>query len=595
MDSNFNREDNIFKYDFIRSSANDFWKLDNTEMRDSDRRFQEMYHDNNQFFSMNLALDDTFSNNFSNANGGQSKNEFEFQEREEEPNHEADTNTTLNRITALFFENQFALAIQYIDKHYPLLLVNHPIIKITILKLKIFRHIINHDNEEGFKTLDQLISVLTSVNMYTQKRVEYLQILIQFPEVIKSRHFIIMKQQEYLNRLLKLISYGLLENGCIFVGSSDASAHDYDNIEEDYLYLKDFEEELVCLLAKYYKLRDAVEDFDDFIYNIKEFTYNPRNKNAIYNEIDEFMRDINKGVFIIKVASPMKQCQEPLESVDAQSNIHLSIFQISKVQPKIKKEAKLKSSTQIVSITPDLLSYSNNLDSSNNLDLPGKMCSDNTMTFKDKNKNVKLNRLKPYVFKKFKRENIDKKTLRKYRRYLLIRIKQLDPKSLTKIMTDFLNNSLFPPFTIDDISFKSFNTSYLIWIFSHADLAEFYEEYIEMNLERMVNFLAETFKVKDECEIETLTNYLKNMAKIYSEFHQNSHCDLNNEGTEAYYEKRHDENEKSLEQQFMRLSVENNFGHEDNGLTKSNNLRMSTKQKEELISRMFDEYMVDLD
>lgn len=593
MDSDYNR-DNAFRNDFIRSSANDFWKLDNIELRDSDRRFQEMFYDNNQFFSMNRALEETFSNSY--AKNDQYRPDVEFEEREE-PTPETDTNTTLSRITALFIENQFTLTLQYIEKHYPLLLINHPIIKITILKLIMFRQIINHEIEEGFKTLDKLLVSFNLINMFTQRRFENCQILMQYPDVIKSRFYNNCKQQEYLNRLLKLINYGLLENGSIFVGFTEDPSSKYESIQEDYLYLKDFEEELVCLLAKFYKVRDVVEDFDEFSYNVKEFCFNPRDKNAIFCEINEFMNSIKKE-FPTKTASPMMYQEETLAIVDSQNDTGISIFSIHKINQK-QKDSKFKSSTNNIAILPEMIYRPYPVaDSSTSLEIPGKICSDSTLMMpKDKNKNIKLNKLRPYVFKKFKRENIDKKTLRKYRRYLLIRIKQIDSKSLTKVMIDFLNNSLFPPFTVEDISFKSFNTSYLIWIFSHADLAEFYEEYIELNLERMVIFLAETFKVKDESEIETLSNYLKNMAKIYSNFHGNdtSHSELNYEN--AQHEKKNLEGEKmNLEQQFMRLSVEN-FIHNDDGnmLKATGNLRMSKTQKDELISRMFDEYKVDLD
>lgn len=593
MDFNFNIGNNIFSYDFIRSSANDFWKLDNTGMRDSDQRFQEMYNENHQFLSMNLALEETFSNKF--GSGNQCKNVFEFEEREE-PSLEADSSTTLSCITALFIENQFGLIIQYIDKHYPLLFVNHPIIKITILKLKMFRHIINHDYEEGFKTLDQLISTLISLNIYTQKKIEFCQTLMQYPDVIKSRYYINLKQKEYLNRLLKLIEYGLLENGCnLFENNADTSAN-LSGIEEDYLYLKDFEEELMCLLAKFFKLRETVEDFDEFTYNVKEFNYHPRNKKASYIEIDEFLQDINKTISK-KVALPLECKAETSTVVQSQNEENTCIFTIKKVKPSKKKEAnKFKSSSQMITILPySMKSYSNILDSSNNLELNGKVCSDTQLTVsKDKSKDVKINKLKPFIFKRFKRENIDKKTLRKFRRYLLIRVKQLDFKNLTNIMTDFINNSLFPPFTVNGASFKSFNTSYLIWIFSHADLAEFYEEYIELNLERMVTFLSETFKVDDEFEIQTLSNYLKSLAKIYSD-NQTRNCgNIYVSNSTQLQEKISDENEKiSLEQQFMRLSVEN-FGHDDMGAARAN-LKMSVNQKEELISRMFDEYVIDMD
>lgn len=151
-----------------------------------------------------------------------------------------------------------------------------------------------------------------------------------------------------------------------------------------------------------------------------------------------------------------------------------------------------------------------------NIDKP--ILEDNKFT---KNKNAKLSVLKKFNFKQVKRENIDKKVIRKFKKFLEEKfqdLSQLSDQSLTFSLS-LIKNKVFPPLITDTgLSFKSFNTSYMIWFFSHKDAFIFYNEFIDINIIKCVELIVTTFNVTDKSEIVLIRNYLLSLGKIYSEF-----------------------------------------------------------------------------
>lgn len=142
------------------------------------------------------------------------------------------------------------------------------------------------------------------------------------------------------------------------------------------------------------------------------------------------------------------------------------------------------------------------------------------------NKNFKLSLLKHFNFQILKRENIDKKVLRKFRGYLHTRLSKNNPKQKIKpeqcqdsFICQFLKKRVYPPFTsLDDRVFKSFSTSYMIWFFSHPQIINYYNEFIHYNLENLTDYLSKTFDLKSDEEIKTLKNYINQITNIYGDF-----------------------------------------------------------------------------
>jgi hypothetical protein len=133
-----------------------------------------------------------------------------------------------------------------------------------------------------------------------------------------------------------------------------------------------------------------------------------------------------------------------------------------------------------------------------------------------KGRSIKISELKLFNFKTVKRENIDKKLIRKFRKSLKTKLK--NDLHLSKFLKDFISESLFPPFSFEGKVFKSFNASYMFWIFCHKEILEYYEEYININLSHLYQFLIETLRIKDSNDKYLILNYAKNAGKIYSQY-----------------------------------------------------------------------------
>lgn len=198
------------------------------------------------------------------------------------------------------------------------------------------------------------------------------------------------------------------------------------------------------------------------------------------------------------------------------------------------------------------------------------------------NKNFKLSSLKVFSFKNIKRENIDKKVLRKFRGYLETKFTRNDPtvKITASIFEDefarlFLLKEAYPPFkTKDNKIFKSFSTSYMIWFFSHEIMIRYYEEFMCYNLENLTDYISRTFTLVDDKESQLLHDYIKQIANLYSDFHFNiDPYQRINSGNEI--EKEINNNNYSIENNCLDLINSNNCCNPTNNYnidSKENNI-----------------------
>lgn len=134
--------------------------------------------------------------------------------------------------------------------------------------------------------------------------------------------------------------------------------------------------------------------------------------------------------------------------------------------------------------------------------------------------------LKNFKPKFTKRENVDKKILRKYKQYLKDKYKT---KSINIQNEDkhfwvmFINGNLFPPMKYrevssnDQIDFKSFNTKFMAWLFSKIGAIQLYEDFIKHKLEEVLEFIVQDYNVREKEEIDQLKYYITNLALIFGE------------------------------------------------------------------------------
>ena len=125
-------------------------------------------------------------------------------------------------------------------------------------------------------------------------------------------------------------------------------------------------------------------------------------------------------------------------------------------------------------------------------------------------------KIKEYKFKKIKRENVDKKILRKFKKFLKNRLKEKSENEVKNYINnngfwpDYISMNLMPPFSYEkeNISFKSFNTDYLCWFFEHKFSLELFNIFIKIKYNDLLD------KIKDDCKLkENSDDY--NLLKVY--------------------------------------------------------------------------------
>lgn len=120
-----------------------------------------------------------------------------------------------------------------------------------------------------------------------------------------------------------------------------------------------------------------------------------------------------------------------------------------------------------------------------------------------------------------KRENIDKKILRCFRKYLydLSKVVTLYPSiNESSFYIRFINKELFPPLTYvhpvsqEKITFKSFNSNFLLWFFSVPGIKEYYTKFTQE--QSPVHELAHYYELNDH-DTNQLKNYINNLPFIF--------------------------------------------------------------------------------
>ena len=133
-------------------------------------------------------------------------------------------------------------------------------------------------------------------------------------------------------------------------------------------------------------------------------------------------------------------------------------------------------------------------------------------------------KIKEFKFRKIKRENVDKKILRKFKKFLKHRLREKTENEVknyiknNEFWPDYISQNLMPPFQYDKekISFKSFNTKYLCWFFEHKYSQELFSIFISKNYDDLTSLIKDAYNLKEDAEDYNLLKiYLNNMPNIY--------------------------------------------------------------------------------
>jgi hypothetical protein len=130
--------------------------------------------------------------------------------------------------------------------------------------------------------------------------------------------------------------------------------------------------------------------------------------------------------------------------------------------------------------------------------------------------------LRDFSPKFLKKENIDKKVLRKFRKYIKANNVSLN---LTGFWKDFNDLNLLPPMKYSEgdakIEFKSFNTNYILWLFSKPGAVELYKEFVDKLGDKLLQGFIETYDLLKSTEdgvVDKLKYYINNIHEFYGVF-----------------------------------------------------------------------------
>ena len=135
--------------------------------------------------------------------------------------------------------------------------------------------------------------------------------------------------------------------------------------------------------------------------------------------------------------------------------------------------------------------------------------------------------LKTFNPKFLKKENINKKIFRKFRKFFKSYYKNNKNSPIISknelFWKKFFINNLLPPVKIEEnegeiIEHKSFNTKYLLWLFNQEGANELFKLFIEKEKENIINNFVSEYNLHNSNEpniIEKISKYIDYIPEIY--------------------------------------------------------------------------------
>ena len=179
--------------------------------------------------------------------------------------------------------------------------------------------------------------------------------------------------------------------------------------------------------------------------------------------------------------------------------------------------------------------------------------------------------LKTFNPKFLKKENIDKKIFRRFRKFVKILYKENKNSPIFSknafFWKKFYVKNLLPPVKIvlnngEIIQHKSFNTQYLLWLFNQEGTTELFKLFLKTEEEKVINNFVTEYNLNQSKEpdiIEKLKEYINYIPEIYDISHKKEIFDGNNEllDTNGIIGKK-DDNNTNLESFDSEVSFSNN-------------------------------------
>jgi hypothetical protein len=311
----------------------------------------------------------------------------------------------------------------------------------------------------------------------------------------------------------------ILEN--IIVNENDSGISDLEISKEEKKRNEIFQiQKMKKIIQKSIKSIFVENNENDFLTNNKETELKQEKINNFINN-KKFKNEINSNDTI-----------KPKEKIENKTN-----FIIKEIVQKSFNEEIVQKEEEIINYKK----YNKGND-------PNSNYNNLTNKYEIKNENKKRYRdsqpfLKSFNTKFIKKENIDKKIFRKFRKYFKKYYNENKNLSIFQrnqiFWKKFNSENLLPPLKIKSyndkiLEFKSFNAQYLIWLFSQEGISELFRIFIDNEGENIIkDFITEynLAQTKDVNIVDKLRNYINKIPEIYNSPDRKKILD---ENTECY-------------------------------------------------------------
>ncbi len=381
-------------------------------------------------------------------------------------------------------------------KHF---FIQYPNFKLFLLKLQFFRNILFEKTKEEINDfyLTNILPLIRNKSNYNEIEKNLFEISNN-EKIIKSRYYKII-WEEYIN--LFIIGLKISLNETLNTKNTEYihKCNNCINCKERELYK-----------CKYGKI-ETIEK--EIINQYKENDYNDKN----YFKFSS----INDKIYFQDKNLPYEEKENQIINFQFDNNINYLIknnnnnYEIFKdsfiFESLIKNEIENNKNKKI----------NNNI---KNIKLNTSISNRRSKHEQKNNNSLRKQKLKEFQFKFTKRENVDKKIMRKFRKFLKEKSKKnnkeiIDILSNSKFWIDFITENLLPPFnySTEKKEFKSFNTTYMSWVFEHKFSFELYNIFIKLSIKSLCKHFQFIYHLNEENqEFNQLKIYLNNLPLIFT-------------------------------------------------------------------------------
>ena len=511
----------------------------------------------------------------------------------------------------LLYRCDYLIIISSIDTKMPHFFDKYPGYKIFLSKLHYCNMIIQEKPKDTIYNFfnKELFPLLKKYNEGLEEDYFEFKTLIENPNILKSRTY-----QQIWENSCKVFEEGLslsldwvlwIENDKnkdtpkainyykekeTFINKMNILIHFEKEVVKSYnsnelnkihnLQLYEFEQDLFNKNCEEDDFDDVLEKpFNNFVFLPHELGENNESlfpKNKILND------DVNRFIFENKIdnikSNFYNEKNNNLNKINNFKNNNLKNNNNQNNNNNINNNDNNQNNNNIININSDNSESGNKRHSKISIN-----SKSSTKSYKSDLRKKKI--IKEFKFKQLKRENVDKKILRKFKKFLKHKLKDKTDNEVknyiknNEFWPEYIKNNLMPPFSYEkeNISFKSFNTQYLCWFFEHKFALELFNIFIKNNYDDLLQLIENTYNLSEKADdFILLKTYLNTMPLIYGKETQNrSTACSSNDNKPIDDEIEIKNNNISIEEEdkkFDNMIIENDFIHDINNISNITNI-----------------------